>query len=119
MSTREQKPNPVTVSVRRLLRRATAHGVAQPRVRFQITQAHVLFAGRHIRIRSDGTMVQNMFPFPCGDTVRSDPHWRSASNNSFHATELAWAAECRRRRWLEPGRLSVAAARRERNWSNV
>lgn len=111
-----EKTTPAMRSLRRLLRRAKAHGHTPVYLNHTDNHAVVLFSGRHIRVRDDGSYVQDMLPRWVGDIRKADPHWHEAFVRRFDFSELNWAGECRRRRWRKEARRaleSLAKIRRE------
>jgi len=94
-------------SLRRLLRRSLAHGHRPLYVKQEGGIAIVMFAGRHIRIRNDGTYVQDMMARYVGDIRKADPHCHEAFCRRFDFGELNWAGDCRRRGWRKEARRAL------------
>jgi len=110
-----QKLSPTTKSLCRLLRRARAHGLTPwhiIRTENGGKQATVLFAGRHIRVRDDGSLVPDMLPRWSPDgTRRTDPHWEASMYARMYEHDMAHAAYCRRMRWDYNARNAIRDAR--------
>lgn len=108
-----ERSTKVRKALDRLLRRACAHGQIPWMVKMEDTQAIVIFMGRTAKIRDDGSVVQDIIPRHLPDgTRRADPHWRTAQDRRLHASNLAWAAQCRRSRWLYAARSTLNDIRR-------
>ena len=103
-----EKPTKALKSLRRLLRRAAIRGHRPWLVIYTHNQAIALFAGRIVRVRDDGSYVQDMLVRHMPDGCRrADPCWSSGFYNRLHAQEMTWAAETRRRRWHRAGRETL------------
>lgn len=103
-------------ALRRLLRRAKAHGQTPW---FVINNGYppyaVLFAGRHIRISEDGSYTADIAIRHTADGQRrADPHWLSGNTNRWHAFNMKHAAWCRKNRMIQSGRFAVRVATQER-----
>ena len=109
-----EKTTPAMRSLRRLLRRAKAHGHEPGYVKHENGIAIALFAGRHIRIRDDGSFVQDMMARWVGDERKTDPHCHGAFLARFDTNELNWAGECRRRGWRVEARRALNSLARNR-----
>lgn len=107
--------SPTTKSLVRLLRRARAHGVTPwhiVRMEDGGKQATVLFAGRHIRVRDDGSLVPDMLPRWSPDGIRrTDPHWEASMYVRMYESDMAHAAYCRRMRWADNARNAIRDAK--------
>lgn len=110
-----EKPTKAQKSLRRLLRRAAIRGHWPWLILHTHNQGIALFAGRIVRVRDDGSYVQDMLirHMPDGSR-RADPCWSSGLYNRLHAQEMTWVAESRRRRWHKAGREALTALARLR-----
>lgn len=110
-----QTLSPTTKSLVRLLRRARAHGLVPwhiIRMDNSGKQATVLFAGRHIRVRDDGSLVPDMLPRWSPDGIRrTDPHWEASMYVRMYESDMAHAAYCRRMRWADNARNAIRDAK--------
>lgn len=108
-----EKSTVVRHTLNRLLRRAGAHGQYPWLVKMEDTQAIVIFMGRTAKIRDDGSIVQDIIPRHMPDgTRRADPQWRGAQENRAHASNMAWAAHCRRSLWIHAARSTLSETTR-------
>lgn len=107
--------SPTTKSLVRLLRRARAHGITPwhiVRMEDGGKQATVLFAGRHIRVRDDGSLIPEINQHWTPDGVRmSDPHWEDALYTRMYECDIAHVAYCRRMKFYGPALKSLEMAR--------
>lgn len=107
-----QKLSQTEKSLNRLLRRACVRGLIPWFVIRVEKQAAVLFAGRHIRVRDDGSLVPDMLPRWSPDGIRrTDPHWEASMYVRMYESDMAHAAYCRRMRWTDNARNAIRDAK--------